>query len=100
MTEQADEPNDIGRNFLLGYRKKIAKFLMRTFTYRSTFLYVTVSQSRQNTRLFLQSSELGSLTPLPLGLVPGGGGGVGTHSLAGEGWGDPNSDEGTDTVVL
>jgi hypothetical protein len=31
--------NDIGRNSLLGKRKKIAKFLMRTFTYRSTFLY-------------------------------------------------------------
>jgi hypothetical protein len=31
--------NDIGRNCLLGYRKKIAKFLMRTFTCRSTFLY-------------------------------------------------------------
>jgi hypothetical protein len=30
---------DIGRNCLLGNRKKIAKFLMRTFTYRSTFLY-------------------------------------------------------------
>ncbi len=32
--------NDIGRNFLLGNRKKIAKSLMRTFTCRSTFLYV------------------------------------------------------------
>jgi hypothetical protein len=32
--------NDIGRNCLLGNRKKIAKFLMRTFTYRSPFLYV------------------------------------------------------------
>jgi hypothetical protein len=32
--------NDIGRNSLLGNRKKIAKFLMRTFTCRSTFLYV------------------------------------------------------------
>jgi hypothetical protein len=31
--------NDMGRNSLLGNRKKIAKFLMRTFTYRSTFLY-------------------------------------------------------------
>jgi hypothetical protein len=31
--------NDIGRNFLLGDRKKIAKFLMSTFTGRSTFLY-------------------------------------------------------------
>jgi hypothetical protein len=30
VTQQADEPNDIGRNFLLGNRKKIAKFLMRT----------------------------------------------------------------------
>jgi hypothetical protein len=29
-------------------------------------------------------------------LVPGGG----AHSLAGEGWASPNSDEGTDTVVL
>ncbi len=32
--------NDIGRNSLLANRKKIAKFLMRTFTCRSTFLYV------------------------------------------------------------
>jgi hypothetical protein len=31
--------NDIGRNSLLGNGKKIAKFLMSTFTYRSTFLY-------------------------------------------------------------
>jgi hypothetical protein len=31
--------NDIGRNSLLGNKKKIAKFLMRTFTCRSTFLY-------------------------------------------------------------
>jgi hypothetical protein len=31
--------NDIGRNSLLGNRKKVAKFLMRTFTCRSTFLY-------------------------------------------------------------
>jgi hypothetical protein len=31
--------NDIGRNYLLGKRKKIAKFLKRTFTCRSTFLY-------------------------------------------------------------
>jgi hypothetical protein len=39
VTQQADEPNDGGRNFLLGNGKKIAKFLMRTFTCRSTFLY-------------------------------------------------------------
>ncbi len=31
--------NDIGRNSLLGNRKKIAKYSMRTFTCRSTFLY-------------------------------------------------------------
>jgi hypothetical protein len=31
--------SDIGRNCLLRNRKKIAKFLMRTFTCRSTFLY-------------------------------------------------------------
>jgi hypothetical protein len=35
--------NDIGRNPLLGNRKKIAKFLMRTFTCRSTFLYVPMA---------------------------------------------------------
>ncbi len=39
VTQQADKPNDIGRNFLLGNRKKTAKFLMRTFTYRSIFFY-------------------------------------------------------------
>ncbi len=39
MTQQADKPNDIGRNCLLGNRKKMAKFLMRTFICRSTFLY-------------------------------------------------------------
>ncbi len=43
VTQQAEEPNDIGRNFLLGNRKKIAKFLMRTFTCRSTFLYALAS---------------------------------------------------------
>ncbi len=31
--------DDIGRDSLLGHRKKIAKFLMRTFSCRSTFLY-------------------------------------------------------------
>ncbi len=45
------------------------------------------SQSRQSTRL---------VSP-PLWLHWGGGG---THSLSGEGCGGPNSDEGTDTVVL
>jgi hypothetical protein len=52
--------------------------------------------------LFLQSSDLGPSTPslvaecAPPPLVPG----QGTHSLAGEGLGGPNSDDGTDTVVL
>jgi hypothetical protein len=32
--------------------------------------------------------------------VGGGGGGGGAHSLTGEGWGSPSSDEGTCTVVL
>ncbi len=42
LTQQTDKQlnfEDIGRNSLLGKRKKIAKFLMRTLTYRSTFLY-------------------------------------------------------------
>jgi hypothetical protein len=42
VTQQADEQlniDDLGRNSLLGKSKKIAKFLMRTFTCRSTFLY-------------------------------------------------------------
>ncbi len=38
-TSRTNLLNDIGRNSLLGNGKKIAKFLMRTFTYRSTFLY-------------------------------------------------------------
>jgi hypothetical protein len=33
--------SNIGRNCLLGNRKKIAKFLMRTFTCHSTFLYAS-----------------------------------------------------------
>ncbi len=41
--------NDIGRNSLLGNRKKIAKFLMSTFTCRSTFLYDcnTINETKQ-----------------------------------------------------
>jgi hypothetical protein len=34
--------NNLGRNSLLGKRKKIAKSSMRTFTCRSTFLYGTI----------------------------------------------------------
>ncbi len=41
--------NDIGRNCLLGNRKKIAKFLIGTFTWHSTFLYgSTVSNNKSN----------------------------------------------------
>jgi hypothetical protein len=60
----------------------------------------SVALSRQSARLSLQSSQLGP--PSPAGecvLLPFGSRG-GTHSLAGEGVGGPNSDEGTDTVVL
>ncbi len=41
--------NDIGRNSLLENRKKIANFLMRTFTCRSTFLYVSNPQGPVHT---------------------------------------------------
>ncbi len=62
-----------------------------------------IPQSRQSARIFLQSSELGlphSLTRrrVCLPLLPFGSGGR-THSLAGEGR-SPNSDDGTDTLVL
>jgi hypothetical protein len=58
-------------------------------------------QSGQSAMLFSQSSELGLAQPLtrrrvcPQSLVPGGG----AHSLAREGVGSPNSDEGTYNVV-
>ncbi len=62
------------------------------------------TQNRQSAKLFLQSSELGFPYPLtrrrvctPSSLVPGG------HTRLRErrwGGGGPNSDEGTDTVVL
>jgi hypothetical protein len=46
--------NDIGRNSLLGNRKKIAKFLMKTFTCRSTFLYGTgVSENKAKIHVIL-----------------------------------------------
>jgi hypothetical protein len=63
----------------------------------------STSQSRQSAKLFLQSYEMG----LPYSLirrrvcipplVPGGGG---TLACGRGGGGSPNSDEGTDTVVL
>jgi hypothetical protein len=57
MTQQADKPSDIGRNFLLGNRKKIAKFLMRTFTCRSTFLYVTNIRKNMDIRWEKETSD-------------------------------------------
>jgi hypothetical protein len=56
-------------------------------------------QSRESTRPFLQSSELGP--PHPHASVPPNFGSVGGYTLAfGRGGGGPNSDEGKDTVVL
>jgi hypothetical protein len=59
-------------------------------------------QSRQSIKLFLQSSELEPpqtrwrVYPTPLG--PGG---LGEYTrLRERGWGGPNSDKGTDTVIL
>jgi hypothetical protein len=47
--------NDIGRNSLLGNRKKIAKLLMRTFTCRSTFLYaMTFERHKSCPRVILE----------------------------------------------
>ncbi len=57
------------------------QFLIPFFIYISWIL--DGPQSRQNAKLFLQSSD-----------------GTPPHSLAGEGVGSPNSDEGIDTVVL
>ncbi len=59
------------------------------------------SQSGQSAKLFLQSSELGLPQPLTRRRsCPPFGWGGGTHALASGGVGGPNSDEGTDTVVL
>ncbi len=55
-----------------------------------------MSQSIQSARLFIQSSESGPPTPSHAGecALPFGSGGK--HSLAGEGVGGPDSDEGTE----
>jgi hypothetical protein len=61
------------------------------------------AQSIQSARLSLQSSELTTPTPSPASeCCPPtfGSGGRGAHSLAGEGAGGANSDEGIDTLVL
>jgi hypothetical protein len=53
--------NDIGRISLLGSRKKIAKFLMRTFTCRSAFLYGKTYRYRDHTILEGDLSNLGTI---------------------------------------
>jgi hypothetical protein len=58
--------NDIGRNCLLGHRKKIAKFLMRIFTCRSTFLYVMNKQIAAKTIIFKDAKFLVTFLALPL----------------------------------
>ncbi len=63
MTQQADKPNDIGGNFLLGHRKKIAKFLMRTFTCRSTFLYGADSPYTGTAAVFTSYLRVSVLDP-------------------------------------
>jgi hypothetical protein len=50
--------NEIGRNSLLGKRKKIAKFLMRTFTCCSTFLYAFITDSPRSPNNWDHSSAL------------------------------------------
>jgi hypothetical protein len=54
--------NDIGRNCLLGNRKKIAKFIMRTFACRSTFLY----GPRHRLRKSVNKSNVCNLFECPL----------------------------------
>ncbi len=71
-----------GRNSLLGNRKKIAKFLMRTFTCRSTFLYAPTPFSPAS-------------VPLPPET-----GGRGHTSLRVGGWGESQFRRGAYTVVL
>ncbi len=58
------------------------------------------AQSRQSARLFLQSSELGTPTPSPSVKCAPWFGGQGHTRLREPGEGGPNSDEGTDNVVL
>ncbi len=69
----------------------------------SAVISTSVAQSIQSARLYVHSSELGPTTPLTrkgVLILPLLGRRGETHSLAGEGIGGPNSDEGTDTLVL
>ena len=61
--------NDIGRNSLLGKRKKIAKFLMRTLTYRSTFLY-ELNHTTAESLVFYKSFNTRFCTHLSAFLIP------------------------------
>jgi hypothetical protein len=53
--------NDTGRNCLLGNRKKIAKFLMRTFTCRSTFIYDSKPHNKIEDLIQKMKEVMGSL---------------------------------------
>jgi hypothetical protein len=63
--------NDISRNSLLGNGKKIAKFLMRTFTCRSTFLYGRDAQNNTNTSNSSDFSNSRDSIVATAGTVPG-----------------------------
>jgi hypothetical protein len=71
------------------------KFFPRFLSFERTVQYIANTFSLQSSEKLGRSipSHAGECCPPPM--VPGG-----THSLAGEGVGGPNSDEGTDTVIL
>ncbi len=84
------QPNDLATPHSENYRtQKNPGWL---FLWGFKILEMFLLQSIQSARLSVQSSEL---CPSTLLWVQGG-----KHSLAGEGVGGPNSDEGTNTLVL
>ncbi len=58
--------NDIGRNACWGIERKKAKFLMRTFTCRSTFLYVMKKQIAEKKIIFKDAKFLVTILALPI----------------------------------
>ncbi len=70
--------------------QRISQIKFYTSLTPSPLVHVTTAQSRQNARLLLQSSELGSpTTHSQASESPSFGSGGGTHSLGGEGVGVP-----------